>query len=179
MGLLRPAYRCYQEEVRRLLTYSKHRLTSSGVSIYTIAMGRLIYLNNLDLDASWYFPDAYYNRNTNNYAYPWPNLSYPHSVAIHQEDISNHIKVTIREWVEESIQETVIVDVVDKSYRKVINKSEEWELSTWDKSYEVVNRWVVFYFRNEHSLTIFKLKFSEYIKPVTDEHPGWHECDSL
>ena len=39
MGLLRPAYRCYQEEVRRVLTYLKHRLTSSGVSIYTIIMG--------------------------------------------------------------------------------------------------------------------------------------------
>ena len=131
-------------------------------------MSRLVYLNNLDLDASWYFPDATYNRERNNYVYSWPNLLYPYSAAIHQEDILNSKKIAIREWVEESISETVIVDVVDKSYRRYTD-----EENSWDKSYEVSNRWHVFYFRNEHSLSMFKLKFSEWIKPVTDEHPRW------
>ena len=120
------------------------------------------------MDASWYFADAYYNRERNNYVYPWPNLDYSYSAAIHQEDILNYRKIAIREWVEGSLSETVIVDVMDKSYRRYTD-----EENSWDKSYEVNNKWAVFYFRYEYSLSMFKLKFSEWIKPVTDEHPRW------
>lgn len=133
-------------------------------------MGRLVYLNNLELDASWYFPDAIYNRERSNYNYRWPNPAFPHSAAIHQEDLisQNDKKIAIRKWIEECITETVIVDVLDKSYRRYTD-----EENSWEKSYEVHNKWVVFYFENEHSATMFQLKFSEWTKPVTDEHPEW------
>jgi hypothetical protein len=94
-------------------------------------MGRLVYLNDLDLDARWYFSDAYYNRERNNYSYAWPNPTYPHRVAIHSEDL---------------------------------NDQNEGRVS---------NRWIVFYFENEHSASMFALRFSEWIKPVTDENPRW------
>jgi|APFre7841882654_1041346.scaffolds.fasta_scaffold88447_2 hypothetical protein len=133
-------------------------------------MGRLVYLNNLDLDARWYFPDAHYNRERNNYNYTWPNIAYPSRVAIHSEDLDdqNSRRIEIRKWIEENLQETVICDILDKSYRRFTDSEKSWE-----HSYEVSNRWVVFYFDNEHSASIFALRFSEWIKPITDENPRW------
>ena len=133
-------------------------------------MGRLVYLNDLALDARWYFSDAYYNRERNNYSYAWPNPTYPHRVAIHSEDLNdqNEGRIAIRRWIEETLVETVISDVLDKSYRRFIDPEK-----TWEHSYEVSNRWIVFYFENEHSASMFALRFSEWIKPVTDENPRW------
>ena len=169
MGLLRPAYRCYQEEVRRVLTYLKHRLTSSGVSIYTIIMGKLITVDELQKTAIWYFEDAYYHSSGNKYAFAWPNPTFPYTVAIHSDDLRdrNDIRISIRRWIETNFTETVIVHHLDKSYRRYTKKDD------WESSYEVSNMWTVFYFEEETAATMFALRFSEYVKPVTDEHPEW------
>lgn len=133
-------------------------------------MGRLVYLADLDLDARWYFPDAHYVPERNIYSYEWPNSAYQYKAAIHSDDFDNHNdrRIEIRKWIEENIVETVICDVLDKSYRLYYHG----ELN-WKKSYQMPNEWVIFYFENEYSASIFSLRFSEWIKPITDEHPSY------
>jgi len=132
-------------------------------------MGRLVYLRDLGLDARWYFPDAYYYAERREFVYAWPNPAYLHKVAIHSEDLNgiNDRRIAIRKWVEENLQETVICDILDKSYREFLDEEKSWE-----HSYEVSNKWAVFYFDNELSASIFALRFSEWIRPITDKKPG-------
>lgn len=133
-------------------------------------MGQLVTLEDIKDKAQWYFEDAYYSSGHGKYVNSWPNGSFPYFAAIHSEDLSgrNDIRISIRKWVENNLSETVIVDVIDKSYRRYTD-----EENSWDKSYEVQNRWVVFYFEEETTATMFRLKFSEYVKPITSEHPRW------
>ena len=133
-------------------------------------MGRLTYLTDINSDARWYFPDAVYLSEKRAYSFEWPSLAYPHTIAIHNDDLSNENRIIIRKWIEVCLSETVIVNTVDRSYRRFID-----EEKSWDKSYEVSNIWTVFYFDNEQSETMFRLRFSQWIKPVTYEHPRWIE----
>ena len=129
-------------------------------------MGRLVYLHQLDLDARWYFPDAYYNVEKDRYRYPWPNLAYSNMVSIHEDTLkySGDRRIIIRNWVEQNLQETVIYDVIDKSYFKYFDNKMR-------NGYEVSNKWSAFYFDNEHSTSIFTIRFCDWVMPITNTHP--------
>jgi len=128
-------------------------------------MGKLTNLSSIKDNADWYFPDAYYSNR--GWMFDWPNPAFPFSFAIHFEDLHYHgdRKILIRKWIEEKIQSTVIVHNIDRSYRVYFNR---WE---WDRSFERPNRWYVFYFEDNESALLFKIAFSEYIRPITDLHP--------
>ena len=131
-------------------------------------MGQLVNLNEIKDNAEWYFKDAYYA--SGRCVFSWPNPSFPYSVNIHYDDLKGNsgLKVEIRKWIETNLTETVIIETIDKSYRRYLSDDKKWE-----SSYEVSNYWTAFYFEEEHAETMFRLRFSEYIKPITDEHPRW------
>jgi len=135
-------------------------------------MGRLINLNNLDLDARWYFSDAHFSSDRRGVIYKWPSPDYPHVVGIHHKDIDSYTdrKIAIREWIEENLSETVIHAIDDKSFRYFWAGKSGFD--SWDRSYEVDNRWYAFYFKHEESALAFKLVFSEWVKPITEMHPN-------
>ena len=132
-------------------------------------MGTLITLDEISKIANWYFEDAYYHSSGNKYAFVWPNPTFPHSVAIHSDNLRdrNDIRISIRRWIETNLTETVLVQKLDKSYRRYTKKDD------WENSYEISNMWTVFYFEEELAASMFALRFSEYVKPITDEHPEW------
>lgn len=131
-------------------------------------MGQLVTLEQLKDMEPWYFGDSYYGRDARRYVFCWPNESFPHCVAIHSSDMSKDIKlkVEIRRWIERNLSETVILSSLDKSYREYYDDER-----TWRHSYEVSNLWITFHFEDEHSASMFKLRFSEHIKEITDLHP--------
>jgi hypothetical protein len=133
-------------------------------------MGTLIHKNSIT-DPTYYFEDAYYSRDghQSKYIYKWPNPSYPYSLAIHEKEISNSLKIKIRKWIEHNLEDTVICVNEHNSYRVYFGEVEDW-----DSSYEVNNRWTIFNFENEQSAFQFNLVFSEYIRPRTiylPDHP--------
>lgn len=136
-------------------------------------MGRLVTLDEIRELAEWHFEDAHHDAfNGNRYVFTWPNPTFPHTVAIHSDDLKdrNDIKISIRKWIEINLSETVLVHRLDKSYRIYIKKDKDW-----DSSYEVPNVWTVFYFEESEAATMFALRFSEYVRPVTNEHPRYIE----
>jgi hypothetical protein len=133
---------------------------------YNVNMGKLVDKNSLGLAPSWYFEDAYLDHYNDHWRYAWPNPSFPYSTGIHSDRFKNKIGIEIRKWVEESVPGTVIHEYMNKSYRRYYSKDHSWE-----HSYEQSNWWRVFYFEDEHSATVFRLKFAEYIQDVTDKHP--------
>lgn len=130
-------------------------------------MGRLA--QRTEVNELWSFMDACKGRKE--VYYEWPNLQYPHIVAMHQTDLTNKLKVSINEWIEDTLTDTVIYDMHDKSYRTVDKKTDLW--NQWDHSRFISNIWVNFYFRKEESLLAFALKFGEFIKPITGYSPKY------
>jgi hypothetical protein len=123
-------------------------------------MGTLIGLHEINANgaaaASWYFDDAYYSSDG--------------CGTIHEDDIVEQgSRSKIRRWVEQQITETVIYDVLNKSYRIFHTKEQDW-----DRSHNVTNRWYRLWFENEESALAFKLKFGNIIKPIVDTHPTRH-----
>lgn len=136
-------------------------------------MGRLLELKDLDLlDVRWYFKDAYYSQDNRKFYYDWPSEQFPHVIGIHQPVIEdyNGLKIEIREWIEEKLSETVIVAIVDKSFRYFMGGKNIPD--AWDRSYDVVNRWYGFYFKHSESALAFNLAFSDYVSPITELPPG-------
>lgn len=126
-------------------------------------MGQLI--NKSDIhSAAWYFHDAHYGNDK--YLFAWPSPSFPFTVSIHQDIITNSIRIQIRQWVEMNLRETVIYDTSDLSYKKFFKKPH-----TWEHQYEVRNNWLDFYFENEGSMLLFKITFSEILQLKTKYHP--------
>jgi hypothetical protein len=122
------------------------------------------------LGPSWYFPDAYFSVDARAYKYAWPNPAFPAHVAINDDDMTNARRIEIRRWIEQHVAGTVIADFPDKSYRIYFNDKYEW-----GKHWEINNKWHVFYFVLKQDAMMFKLAFSEYVKPLTDTHPTRHE----
>lgn len=131
-------------------------------------MGKLITLDHLVPDPTWYFPDAYYTWESRRWIYKWPSEVFPHMISIHSDDLEQHKarKGEIRRWIEANADGTVIYKEIDKKYRIYYGEQRDW-----DHSYEQPNTWCCFYFEDEESALMFKLRFSEYIKELTDLHP--------
>jgi len=131
-------------------------------------MGKLINRDELCNDADWYFSDAFWDSYTSpsRYKYKWPSDDFPIVITIHDEILDSKLKPTIRKWIEINVLGTVIYETIDKSYRHY------WEgNNNWDHSYAVINIWWAFYFQDEESATLFKLRFGDIIQPITDKHP--------
>lgn len=128
-------------------------------------MGTIVRLKDIK-DASWYSKDATWGHDS--YVMAWPNESFPHHVSIIVDEFRKdpELKPRIRRWVENNLSDTVIIDIIDKSYRVFYGRDHDW-----DHSREVESKWMVFSFEDEHSATMFKLAFSDLITEVSDKHP--------
>lgn len=140
-------------------------------------MGKLLTLGNFRDDegrlAVWYFKDAYYDGygNDRGYKFKWPAEEFPVSVAIHQDEIGDN-KPTIRKWIEHHIDGTVIYAIEHKTYR--VWWSKDPKKRDWDHTSEIVNIWELFYFEDSESALAFQLRFSNLVRPLTDDHPTRH-----
>jgi hypothetical protein len=138
-------------------------------------MGQLITYANAADSANIYFKDTRYSHQGRKYVFEWPNVQYPTLLAIHYSHShhrfggSNGLIVDIREWIEDNIQESVILDSIDLSYKVVRKDVNSWE--RWDRSHDISNIWNRFHFRKDESALAFKLKFGKYISPVTTKSP--------
>lgn len=132
-------------------------------------MGKLVHLNEIGIYASWYFNDAWFNNSLNKYQYKWPNDSFPTRVHMHQDMIRdfNDRKIKIRKWIEFNTIGTVILDIVDLSYKRYYGKNYEW-----DRYYNVKNCWHRYHFEDSESALIFSVVFGEWIQPLTNWHPN-------
>lgn len=131
-------------------------------------MGKLIARDNLVPDPTWFFPDAHYSWESRRWVYKWPSEYFPHMLAIHCDDIRSdpRRKTEIRKWIESNIDGTVIFELIEKNYRVYYNEDRDWNYS-----FERTNHWIAFYFEDEGSALLFKLKFLGYIKDITNLHP--------
>lgn len=129
-------------------------------------MGRLITLDNLIPDASWYFSDAYYSWDSREWCYEFPSNDYPFSSAIHSDILTRSLKMEIRKWIEVNVDDIVIFYTINKSYRVFYGEDRDWQ-----RSYEQSNPWSIFYFDCEETNLMFRLRFGEHIMEVTDLHP--------
>lgn len=121
-------------------------------------MGRLITKSDLfdiydmrkhRIDATWYIIDARKQYGTDQLRYNWPSMSFPYFVSIHNRVLDNNNKIRIRQWIEINLGETVICD------REFIHND--------DYSY-------IFHFEYEHSVTAFKLAFTDLITAGLNRH---------
>jgi len=127
-------------------------------------MGQLLSRDELKPNPYWYFEDAYY---CDGWCYEWPNPSYPYQMAIHDDNLQSNKKlIEIRKWITENIVDTVIHAGVNKSYFQYYDENEKWR-----DGYQIHNKWTTFHFENEHSATMFKLRFGDIIQEITDKHP--------
>lgn len=138
-------------------------------------MGQLIHIDSIP-NADWYFEDAHWLGSSmyEGWKYTWPSPQFPIMLGIHSDNFTNPLKIEIRRWIEITLAETVLIDKIDKSYRMYYGT--DWErvdrFSSYDSRYrDVSNRWYRFHFENEESAVAFKLRFGEYIQPITDKHP--------
>lgn len=138
-------------------------------------MGRLITLDDLIPDPSYYFSDAHYGGTGNGFVwmYEWPSNDYPCSAYIHSEQLDSKLKVEIRRWIEKYLDNDVMLDEVNKDYKIRYKKTGVASI------YTVYNKWVRFSFNDKESLLVFTIKFSEYIRPITDWHPDRPEDKEL
>jgi hypothetical protein len=139
-------------------------------------MGTLVGRHELDDKAKWYFLDAYYCSDSRKYRYNWPSLDFAHHVHIHNDKytLTPIPFVKIRKWIESNIIETVIYDEVDLSYRRYTDHDQ-----TWERSYEVTNKWHRFSFSTAESALMFSLVFSECVRPLSKHSPSWPEHEDI
>ena len=135
-------------------------------------MGRLITTEELTPSPSWYFEAIYINGNSGRYRIHWPNPFYPCEVCIHSDVLqeNNKLKIEIRRFIEQNLPDTVIFDYKEMDYYKFFSEDH-----SWDKKWDVRNIWYRFHFEDEHSASVFALKFSEFVKPMTAWHPDHPE----
>lgn len=133
-------------------------------------MGQLHTLSQVTLLAPYYFNDAYYSSESSRYIFKWPSTQYPEIIGIHLHHFERKsLYVEIREWIEDHLIETVIVDNIELSYKVVRKGVPHWE--KWDKCWDINNEWLRLHFRKPESAVAFKLRFSEYIQPITEKSP--------
>ena len=130
-------------------------------------MGKLLEKDKLDLNAYWYFHDARFNGSSGRYIYSWPNASFPYQLYIHDDELINPLYIEIRRWVEQLASDTVIVSHIEQNYRVYYDDDDK----SWDKSYEVRNSWTCFNFETQETATLFKLRFLDKVRPITQWHP--------
>jgi len=143
-------------------------LLASGVVIYNVRMGRLINRSQLDLNADWYFGDAYFSRSggMDYWVYEWPNPSFLHCHHIHCDHLDNSKRIRIRKWIENNISDIVIYDTLEMDYRRHYGKSRDW-----NSGHDVRNSWLRFFFEDENTSLMFKVAFSDLIREPTKHHP--------
>ena len=134
-------------------------------------MGKLLFKEDANKNADWYFKDAYYSSGGGNSAYwhyKWPSPEFPNQVAIHAEEMLDN-KISIRKWIDCTDVGTVIYEYIRKSYRVWWGTSRDW-----DKTSEISNYWEVFHFEDGESALAFSLRFGDLIRPITEDHPTRH-----
>jgi len=129
-------------------------------------MGKLLDLERLTA-LDWYFESAYYDWQSRMWRYKLPDPQFPVMLSIHRDDmVESRLKIKIRKWIESNCAGDVIYLETDKSY---------WHKTSKYDGYQMSNHWYNFHFEDEVSATAFKLKFSEYVQEMTDEHPKHRE----
>ena len=140
-------------------------------------MGRLVKFEDLNEEISWYISDDCYELIDYHRHLKWPNPCFPECVAIKVDILwDKNIKIEIRKWIERAIHDTVITKPVDKSYRVYYgDKKPPFTYGTpgdmWEKSFEVNNRWLAFYFEDKESALAFKLRFGDIVSEIIEREP--------
>lgn len=131
-------------------------------------MGRLLSRAQLDLNADWYFRDAYWSRNGGNeaYMYQWPSNDFPHCHHMHYNHLDNEKRIRIRKWIENTISDTVIYDYLELNYRRHYGERRDW-----DSGHDVSNKWMRFFFEDANTSLMFKMSFADLIREPTKYHP--------
>lgn len=134
-------------------------------------MGRLLFINDATKNANWYFSSTYFDSSrghNSGWDFPWPNIEFPVNVAIHADEMGENKRV-IRRWIEHADVGTVIYEYKRNSYRVYWSQDK-----SWDRTVEIQNNWEVFYFEDSESALAFSLRFSDLVRPMTDDHPTRH-----
>ena len=64
-------------------------------------MGRLVTLEEMGLDATWFFDDAYWvHSGAGSYRFDWPSKNFPHQLCMHRDSFEGTLKSQIRRWIE-------------------------------------------------------------------------------
>jgi len=140
-------------------------------------MGRLIFKNKLEyeIDPSWYFSDTWYNCTEKKWIYKWPSKEFPYEVSIFSKELEkNQNKVDIRKYIENNLHGNVILAESNLSYIEYYDKN--WEVATDDNAYyehfrEITNIWNIFYFEDEQDAIMFRIRFSDIIRPISKFKP--------
>jgi hypothetical protein len=136
-------------------------------------MGQLLFKDDIKR-ADWYFKDAYYGAmgsTQGSWHYIWPNAEFPSQAAIHADEMLDN-KIFIRKWVERRDVGTVIHEYIRKSYR--VFYSTDQKKRDWEHTSEISNCWNVFYFEDSETALAFTLRFSDLVRPMTEDHPTRH-----
>ena len=138
-------------------------------------MGKLLFMSDLKERAPWYVKDAYYGVNGGGIAaawhFAWPNPAFPHQIAINEDDMADN-KPAIRKWIESNDVGTVVYGQLSKSYR--VWWSTDPKKRDWDHTSEINNNWELFHFEDSEDALAFALRFSNLVRPMTDDHPTRH-----
>ncbi len=124
-------------------------------------MAALYNIREQNFDPTWFFKDAFWR--VNSYQFSWPSDHYPYHSIIHIKKLN---KLNIMEWVEGQ-ETTVFYDIVDKTYTRMVNYYE---------GYEIRNEWYRFWFKTSEANLKFNLVFGDCISSkITEYHPDHPE----
>lgn len=132
-------------------------------------MGRLLSVNDLRPSPAWYLSRSYFSSESRNYVfdlYTDPAIAerlYFHSSHFNKKP---QLYVDVRRWIERNIPDTVLLDVLDKSYRYYYG-----DFKSWDRTYEKHHSYMVLCFEEHESALMFKLAFPQVSVEPSDLHP--------
>lgn len=133
-------------------------------------MGALFEIDDLGMRIKLYVSSArsYLPLGNEKYA-DFPNDEFKSMSAIHYDDLPyGPLWVEIRRFVERSLSDTVLYDLVNRSYW---HQPLPENLLDNPRGYTVENHWFRFWFENETDQTMFNLRFADLVKPITPHHP--------
>lgn len=141
-------------------------------------MASLLFVDDIKKEGrtALYDPDTWYNNSTRSFSLELPNEVYQFSLAVHWDQFESDKMLwsKIRQFVNRNLLSDVVASMRDLSYTI---KQPYMSLSGYRKhsSFEVQNRWHLFYFDNEEEHTLFKLTLPCVLEP-TNLHPsGKHD----
>jgi len=135
------------------------------------------------LNASWYFPDAYFDSYRSRSVRFTVESGYPFSCAIHQDHLNGDyedrrekgfIRMIMRRWIERHLEGDVIYEHKNMEYRVQLKPTEG---SPYPQPYFISHGYYIFHFETEAEMLHFRLKFSDIVGEISKVHPekGWSE----
>lgn len=137
-------------------------------------MSKLLSYDDVKSTADFYFTDAHWSWDKKQYVFNWPSKDFPYAAYIHEKNLDNVLRISIRKWVDKNTNDVVIYRIIDHTYRHMTGPD-----FRWDRSFEVTNYWYGFYFAEEAECLLFKLAFADVVTPKTLHHPDYPEDEEF